>query len=305
MNYNEVAIVICSYKNRTDILFKYLNNIKDFNIYIAVRDYDYIESGYNKYEFNDNIKFIFLENATNICNTRYEATQRIMSLGYKGMIMIDDDINGKYIYYTTDSEKRKTSASYAPKKKSLEDTCKYIIDMANKYDAGSAGLNFAYNISFVDPGKIRINKHVLFGAFIFLNLTYLKEYNITHDISGKELHEDLDVVLQLLLNGITCITLFDHGFMTKISYESVVGNNDKRQEMQVNTYLKYRDYITFYLSRGKKELRIKPNWKYVFDGYKKYGKQYIIDDEFHNSIYECAKKYDYAGIKNLLENFKK
>lgn len=300
MNYKEVAIVICSYKNRTDVLFKHLNSIKDFDIYIAVRDYDYIESGYDKYEFNDNIKFLYLKDVTNIANTRYAATEQVLDLGYKGMIMIDDDIEG-YVLYTTDSEKRTTSDAYKPKKKSIEDTCKYMVDKANEYDAGVVGINFSGHVHWQKPNSIRVNKHISWGAFVFINLDLCRKYNIRHE-KNVDLFEDMDVAMQFLLNGITCIMLADHGMVTKISYNSVVGDNNRRYLMGINLYLKYRDYVKFYLHRNQKDLRVKLNYNVIFDGYKNYGKQYIIDDPMHNKLYELAKEHDVDGIVNLLKN---
>ena len=278
----ETAIVICSYKNRTNVLFDYLNNIKDFDVYIVVRTNDYNESGYDKYEFNDNIKFLKSDNLHNVTDTRWFGHQEIMKLGYRGMIMIDDDIRGKYIYYITPETKRTTSNSYKPLKASVEETCKYIISPT-----------FGTNIGFKKPNKIKLNTGLTCCAFTFHNLDYCRQYNITYDINNPKILEDLDVVIQYLFRGLNCITIDYYGVLTNFDTDLslVVNKDDGYTELILNTYLKYRDYVSITVKKTG-ILGIRINWKKIYNAFVNgLSEQYILENEYHNKLYDLCKQY--------------
>ena len=299
----ETAIVICSYKNRTDILFKYLNEYEDFDIYIVVRDYDYIESGYDKYEFNDNIKFIKLPNLHTITDTRYYAQQEMIKLGYRAMIMIDDDIKGKFVYRISQDKKRTTSDTYGADKKSLPYMFNEMIEKANEYDAAFVGVMFGNTIGFSKPDRIKVNRGLTCCACTFHNLDYCKKYDIYYDIDNQHILEDLDVVIQYMMHGLNCITLQYYGIFTNFNTDlsTVVDNVTGYDKLIINTYLKYRDYVTLWVKKSG-ILGIKTNWKIVYNAIENnLGKQFIIDDEYHNKMFLYCNNYD---INNLVELIK-
>lgn len=304
ITYKETAIVICSYKNRTDILFKYINYIKDFDIYIVVRTNDYVESGYDKYVFNDNIHFLKSDNLHNVTDTRWFGHQEVMKLGYRGMIMIDDDIKGKYVYYIDKDHKRSTSNTYKSLQRSIEDLCKELVDKSNEYDAAFASPMFGNNIGFNKPEEIKLNKSLTCCAFTFHNLDICRQYNITYDINNNYILEDLDLVIQYMFRGLNCITLRYYGILVDLNTDKslAVNGTNGYDKLIMNTYVKYRDYLSLYIKKSG-ILGLRNNWKLIYNSfYNKLDEQYIIDDLYHNTLYKYCKSNNAEMVKYTIRN---
>ena len=56
---------------------------------------------------------------------------------------------------------------------------------------------------------MNVNKALTYGQFFYLDIHKMNEFNINFDTSGT-IHEDMDVVLQLIQNGVNCITVGDY-----------------------------------------------------------------------------------------------
>lgn len=298
LKYSDVAIVVCTYKNRYDCLLKHANTWAEyFPVYIVCREDDFQKSGYDKYDWNEKINVMLLNDVHNIMETREVAKNNIIKHGYRGMIMIDDDIDGEIAKKILPETKRTTSDSYSAITFPFVDLLKDLVDYANEYDASFNSTIMPMNIGFGTPNKVGVNSSLNYGCLVFINLEDLQKHNISYEVE-HELHEDFDIVFQLLQAGCTCITLLDRSFAMK-GYDpntSVVG---EESWLKIGTYLKWKNYYTIdaiyrkknggtYLITGRKNL------KKIFNN--KEG--YFIDTEYNKKLYELCKE-EFYGNRDL------
>ena len=298
LKYEDVAIVVCTYKNRYDCLLKHANTWAEyFPVYIVCREDDYKVSGYDKYDWNDKVNVMFLNNVHNIMETREAAKNRIVELGYRGMIMIDDDIDGETARKITPESKRTTSNSYKPLPYLFIDLLKDLVDYANEYDASFNSTIMPMNIGFGEPGKVGVNGNLNYGCLVFINLEDLQKHNISYEVK-HELHEDFDIVFQLLRAGCTCITLLDRCFYMK-GYDpktSVVG---EESWLKIGTYIKWKNYYTIDAIYRKKNggcwvITGRKNLKKLFNS----KGELFIDTEYNKKLYELCKE-EFYGNRDL------
>lgn len=297
IKYSETAVVICTYKNRYDCLLKHVNSwTNDFPVFIVCRRDDFTKSGYDAYQWNDKVNVILLDNVHNIMETREAAKNEIIKLGYRAMIMIDDDINGDIAKKILPETKRTTSDSYSSVSFPFLDLLKDLVDYANEYDASFNSTIMPMNIGFGTPGKVGVNASLNYGCLVFINLEDLQKHNISYE-TEIELHEDFDIVFQLLRAGCNCITLLDRCFSMK-GYDpntSVVGDESF---LKVGTYLKWKNYYPIdAVYRKRNDCHVitgRKNLKKLFNN----KEEYFEDTEYNKQLYDICKEQFY-GERNI------
>ena len=177
-----------------------------------------------------------------------------------------------------------------------------MLKVAQEHNAVFVSPSFPFSLGFSKPGAIAINKSLNFGQFNMVDVEKLKMYNINYDVR-ENVHDDIDLVLQLLQAGLNCVTLKDTAFevisSSSLLENSTICNGNKQDLMRINLYLKYRDGIS--LRMGKHgELRMTCK----LDKYWNTKEIPIKDDKYHQELFELCKKYDIEGIKNLIINKK-
>lgn len=298
---SKTAIYIPSYKNRFDEVFNYLSEIKNYDIYIILsEDDDNINNYYTKFNFGDNVHLV-----PTSYNTIGEKRQYIMddayNRNYDYVIQLDDDIRD-YGYRITEETKRKTSNSYAREKISLLTLIETLIDYINNNECSYVSPMFPFSLGFSSPGRRNINKNINFGQCTLFKVKDFKESGIKYDIR-KFVHEDIDVVIQLLQHGKKCVTLGDYAFEVVPNSSdlssSVVAKNSALDLCRIRLYLKYRDGISLRIGkRGELRLTCKLNnyWN-NFD-------IPIKNDEYHKKMYELCLEENIEEIKNLINSKK-
>lgn len=298
---NDTAVFIPSYQNRYDEIFNYVNNIDKYNVYIILsKDDSNLKNYYDKFSFNSNIHLIETD-----CKTIGEKRQFIMDYayenGYRYVIQLDDDIR-KYGYRITEETKRKTSDSYRREKISLVDLLDVLVDYIKDNNCSYVSPMFPFSLGFSKPGKRNINKNLNFGQCNIINSDDFHNLGLKYD-TRKNVHEDIDIVIQLLQNGKTCVTLGDYGFevvpnSSNLS-SSVVAGTSALDLCRIRLYLKYRDGIS--LRIGKRgELRLTCR----LDNYWNTKEIPIKEDKYHKEIYELCQEGDIEKIKEYIRNNK-
>ena len=293
IQYNEVAIVICTFKNRSDILLSHLDEFYPFQVYVVCKEWDYTESGYDKYDWNDNVHILFEQNVHNIMESREWARKEIRKLGYRGMIILDDDLRGDKAEQIIPETKRKNSNTYGYITRSLVDLFRELINRTNEHDASFGSPLFYTNIGFYHPGKTFINTTINYGQFCFINIEDMEKLNICYD-TRDTIHEDADLVFQFLRNGCNCITLGDWAYIMSLdkssSKNSTVGDENYENFLKIGLYLKWKDYVTLTASyRGKtnkNKIGIRTNTKRLFNN----KEEFILNNEYTYGLYNLCEE---------------
>ena len=301
MTSKTTAIFIPSYKNRYDELFNYLGNITEYDIYIILSEDDELKQNY--YE-----KFNFKENVTIIetpCKTIGEKRQFIVEYArqhrYLYAVQLDDDVRG-YGAKITPESKRETSNSYRKIRIDLIDIIHVLEKYMTENRCSYVSPMFPFSIGFSKPGSLHVNNGLNFGQCNIVNVVDIAEEELKYD-TRPNVHEDIDMVIQMLQHGLTCVTLGDYCFevvpnSSNLS-SSVVAGTSALDICRMNLYMKYRDGIT--LRIGKRgELRMTCN----LSKYWKTNEIPIKDDEYHLQVLECCKKHDAEGLKELIRAHK-
>lgn len=296
---NKVAIYIPTYNNRYSEMLNYANTlIKSYDVFIVFSNNDEKLESYNTYKWNEKIQKVYCD-AKTIGEKRQFVLNYLYNKGYKYVIQIEDDIK-TFASEINDSSKRTTSDSYAKVKISIEEMIDKMLKAAQEHNAAFVSPAFPFSLGFSKPGAIAINKSLNFGQFNMVDAEILKKNNIKYDVR-ENVHDDIDLVLQLLQNGLNCITLKDTAFevigSSSLLENSTICNGNKQDLMRINLYLKYRDGIS--LRMGKHgELRMTCK----LDKYFNTKEIPIKDDKYHKELFELCKKYDIEGIKELIRN---
>lgn len=298
---NKVAIYIPTYNNRYSDMLNYANIlIKSYDVFIIFSNNDEELKSYNTYEWDEKIQKVYCD-AKTIGEKRQFTLDYLYKRGYKYVIQIEDDIR-TFASEINDSSKRTTSDSYAKVKISIEKMLDKMLKTAQEHNAAFVSPSFPFSLGFSKPGAIAINKSLNFGQFNMVDVEMLKKYNIHYDIR-ENVHDDIDLVLQLLQNGLTCVTLKDTAFevigSSSLLENSTICNGNKQDLMRINLYLKYRDGISLRIGKHG-ELRMTCK----LDKYFNTKEIPVKDDKYHRELFELCKKYDIEGIKNLINNKK-
>lgn len=296
---DKVAIYIPTYNNRYSEMLNYTNTlIKSYDVFIIFSNNDEKLESYNKYEWNEKIQKVYC-NARTIGEKRQFALDYLYERGYKYVVQIEDDIR-TFASEINDSTKRTTSDSYAKAKISIEEMLKKMLNAAEEYNAAFVSPSFPFSLGFSKPGAIAINKSLNFGQFNMVDVELLKKYNIKYDVR-ENVHDDIDLVLQLLQNGLNCVTLKDTAFevigSSSLLENSTICNGNKQNLMRINLYLKYRDGISLRIGKHG-ELRMTCK----LDKYFNTKEIPIKNDKYHKELYELCQKYDIEGVINLIKN---
>lgn len=302
----KIAICIPSYKNRYSNLLSNLTNIdKKYDIYVFLQGDDFEQSGYNVYDWSQpNIQCI-----NTPCKSIFEKRQFMLEFvrehNYDGYFQIDDDIMFTGCGKISESTKRTTSDSYRAEKCDFNELLDKLVNTAEEYDAGFSSPLFPYIIGFSKPNKVNVNKALNYGQFFYLDIHKMNEFNINFDISG-EMHEDMDVVLQLVQNGVNCITLGDYclGLNSTAIYASsttsLVGNRYEEGVLKIGLYIKYRDGITLRVN-NKNGTLITVTKPEKYFGTKEIP---IKNDKYHQGLYEVCKTKDIAKVIDYIQSNK-
>lgn len=296
---DKVAIYIPTYNNRYSEMLNYTNTlIKSYDVFIIFSNNDEKLESYNNYEWNEKIQKVYCD-AKTIGEKRQFALDYLYEKGYKYVAQIEDDIR-TFASEINDSTKRTTSDSYAKAKISIEEMLKKMLNVAKEYNAAFVSPSFPFSLGFSKPGAIAINKSLNFGQFNMVDVELLKKYNIKYDVR-ENVHDDIDLVLQLLQNGLNCVTLKDTAFevigSSSLLENSTICNGNKQNLMRINLYLKYRDGISLRIGKHG-ELRMTCK----LDKYFNTKEIPIKNDKYHKELYELCQKYDIEGVINLIKN---
>ena len=296
---DKVAIYIPTYNNRYSEMLNYTNTlIKSYDVFIIFSNNDEKLESYNNYEWNEKIQKVYC-NAKTIGEKRQFALDYLYERGYKYVVQIEDDIR-TFASEINDNTKRTTSDSYAKAKISIEEMLKKMLNAAEEYNAAFVSPSFPFSLGFSKPGAIAINKSLNFGQFNMVDVELLKKYNIKYDVR-ENVHDDIDLVLQLLQNGLNCVTLKDTAFevigSSSLLENSTICNGNKQNLMRINLYLKYRDGISLRIGKHG-ELRMTCK----LDKYFNTKEIPIKNDKYHKELYELCQKYDIEGVINLIKN---
>lgn len=296
---DKVAIYIPTYNNRYSEMLNYTNTlIKSYDVFIIFSNNDEKLESYNSYEWDEKIQKVYC-NARTIGEKRQFVLDYLYKRGYKYVVQIEDDIR-TFASEINDSTKRITSDSYAKTKISIEEMLKKMLNAAEEYNAAFVSPSFPFSLGFSKPGAIAINKSLNFGQFNMVDVEVLKKYNIKYDIR-ENVHDDIDLVLQLLQNGLNCVTLKDTAFevigSSSLLENSTICNGNKQNLMRINLYLKYRDGISLRIGKHG-ELRMTCK----LDKYFNTKEIPIKNDKYHKELYELCQKYDIEGVINLIKN---
>lgn len=157
-------------------------------------------------------------------------------------------------------------------------------------------------LGFSQPHLISVNRHINCGQFTMIDVQQLKQYDIKYD-TRQNVHDDIDLVFQMLQNGLTCITL------KYMSFEPIGSSTLQKNSVatpgtldlaRINLYLKYRDGISLYIG-AHNELRMTTKMEKYFNT-----KEIPIkDDDYHRKMYELCCAYNAEGIKELIRSKKK
>jgi len=296
---DNVAICIPTYNNRYSEVLNYINKLTTLgDVYVIFSNNDDKLNEYDSYDWNDKINKVYCD-ANTIGEKREFLVDYMYDKGYQYIIQMDDDVR-TFASEINEFTKRTTSDSYAKKKITLETLITRLIDKMIQYDAAFISPSFPFSLGFSKPGAIAINKSLNFGQFTVIDVLKLKANNIKYD-TRDNIHEDIDLVIQMLQHGMTCITLKDTAFevtgSSSLFENSTVCQANSLDIARVNLYLKYRDGISLRIGkRGELRLTCK------LDKYWNTFEIPVKNDLYHNKMYELCQKYDIEGIKELIRN---
>lgn len=301
-----IAICIPSYKNRYSNLLSNLVNIdKKYDIYVFLSENDFETSGYDKYDWTpSNIEYVVTP-----CKSIFEKRQYMLDFvrehNYDGYFQLDDDIMFTRCGKISEKTKRTTSNSYRAEICDFNELLDVLVKKAEEYDAGFSSPVFPYIIGFSKPNTVNVNKALTYGQFFYLDIHKMNEFNINFDTSGT-IHEDMDVVLQLIQNGVNCITVGDYCLAlnsTAIYASSKASTTLNRYDagiLKVGLYLKYRDGITLRVN-NKNGTLIAMTKPAKYFGTKEIP---IKNDKYHQGLYEICKTRDLAKVIEYIQSNK-
>ena len=307
----KIAIYVPSYQFRYTYIIKELNKLFKLNdkdrqvdMFIVLSKNDLNKSSYYnlkvKNELDSNIHILEFD-VKSIAEKRQCMHEYLYKHGYDYAIHMDDDVN-KFAKITPES-KRSTSDSYAQIKIDVVEFLNHLIDETLKNNASFASTILTFNLGLSCPGKIKINRGLNCGQLTMINIKDIIENNIKF-CYDEFIHEDIELVINILQKGLKCITLADYGFNTvpksQHGLNSTISEVDNGYKFKCNLYIKYRDNIRLFINKKYGDLRASIKFS------KFYCTEHIniIDDEYHNKLYELCKKYDNESILKLIQKSK-
>ena len=219
----KLAYCVYVYKHRSDCLLGNLKKIKGFDVFIVTQGNDPKLDEYQQY-IGGNVNIMHFEDATSIFMKRDMLLQKLVELGYDGVIMTDDDIcfNGKKI---TPETKRTTSDSYRAIPCDYQELLDVLVKTAEEKDAGYVTFVFPPYIGFQKPGKINVNRGINTAPFHYIDLDKVRDNNLHFDTSGS-VHEDIMFVVDMLRKHINVAIICDYTYTYHGTQKtSTIGNN--------------------------------------------------------------------------------
>ena len=260
--YEPYPMCIRTYKNRVSSL---LGNLKEFGkreIHIFLYDFDYEESGYDKYGW-ENMKNIhihkinlekdfFPKGWTRSTQSKLAYIQDTMTeLGIEKFQMFDDDLkmsvkmcNGKYITKSGSEAQKKIEISL-PDALQIEE---YLLN--NMENWGIAGFGGDMTTTFYNEDCV-YKKNSLPTRIITVNNKILNE-NKLHFTPEKKYHEDMDMCIKVIQKGLISPLFLILGIDTSVpsNVPNAAGTNTSENNYQMVMYEKYRDYIRLNIAKN-------------------------------------------------------
>lgn len=289
----KIAICIPTYKNRYPEFFDMVNDLaNDYDIYLFYSPGNYEESGYDKYAWHNNVRHIHTE-AKNISEKRKYLLQYMKDSNYDYCYSFDDDISPNFKTITPESKRPAPGKGYRAVDIHYKDVLKTM--ETYKEDYVIVTISHPTYLGLSSPTYIVINGTVQCEVMLF-NLKMIREHDVFYEESEfKPFLEDTTVILNALKKGLNNASIryigtnhfTDKGTSLSYGFDTAI----------VNMYLTYRDLITPRISTNGC-MAISIAWRKFFNR----TEPYIIDDEYHNGLYEICKTHDIEAIKEYIIN---
>lgn len=294
MKTNKNAICITVYKNRCTTMLDMISSVENnFDVYIVAQKNDPELNEYYKYNAE-----VLTPDVTSIFHKREYVRNEMISRGYEGFFMIDDDVVG--FKKITPESKRITSDTYKRVDAEINEVLNDILSVSEKYDCDFVSIMHTYYIGFQRPGNININKSINAGQFVYLRTNALKEYDLHYDESGN-INEDVDMVIRLMQHGRNCATIGHYGYaVSNYRYSS-------SHMKHTNLYSDIEDIERMNMNNCvKHHIGIKLTNKGILTNVIRYNKYFntfdlpIIDE----NVLNFCKNQNILGLKTYLKTIK-
>lgn len=294
MNKNKNAICITVYKNRCTTMLDMISNVKDkFDVYIVAQKNDPELNEYYKYNVD-----VLIPDVTSIFQKREYVRNEMISKGYEGFFMIDDDFVG-FKKITTES-KRTTSDTYKRLDAEITEVLDDILSISEIHNCDFVSIMHTYYIGFQKPGNVNINKSINAGQFVYLRTNALKECNLNYDESGN-INEDVDMVIRLMQHGRNCATIGYYGYtVSNYRYHS-------SHMKHTNLYSGIEDIERMNMNNCvKHHIGIRLTNKGILTNIIRYNKYFNTFElpQIDENILNFCKNNDILGLKNYLNDIK-
>lgn len=311
-NLTPYPMCIRTYKNRVNSL---LGNLKEFGnreIHIFLYDFDYKESGYDKYGWenmkNVHIHKINLEKEffpkgwTRSTQSKLAYIQDTMTdLGIKKFQMFDDDLkmkvnmcNGKKKFYEKYNKWSQNKIEISlPQALQIEE---YLLE--NTQNWGIAGFGGDLSSCWYDEKEI-FKRNSLPTRIITVNNELLNQNNL-HFTPDKKYHEDMDMCIKVIQKGMISPLFEFFAIDTAVpsNVPNAAGTNASENNYQMVMYEKYRDYIRLNIAKNG-NLNGNIVYKYV----EKFPNGFSKPE--NNELYEACKNMDIEKVYEILSSRKK
>lgn len=318
-------LVIGTYKNREKNILKYITR-NDTPIYVVMYAEDFLDSKYNEtYEFMKNLpepnliksKINVYENEDDFYSEDIVKNIHIIRLKVKwrGILpkrnwiqknldldkywLIDDDIKDEA--FLRNNKPLDCGVSRYVKIK-IEEALKEVQAVTKSLkdeEWGCAGLGNQLTCSWFNF-NILYRTESFNCACVLVNNKTLKANNIWYTLEPVD--DDIKLcadILEAELKSIQCSwlaweTYYDTGTAANKNSSTM---QIKYNEFALNNYVCMRDYLTLWIKKDKIKTKLVPK--------RIYAKQKIINDAYHNKLYELCKSGDCNAVYKFLSENKK
>lgn len=290
-------VFIPSYKNRKGTIINRLDEIPS-EVHLFIYDDD--RENYPE-TFSDNVivheisKKDFEEmnlEWRGICPKREYMLEFAKRNNIPKIIMLDDDISFD-VWYA--DKARTTSVSNTKAKCSIWDGFRLLLRLAEKENWGVLGFTMCeLRCSHYNLKKI-LNENAYPCGAVVLNVEKLSDIHYSQTF-GKFMMEDLSIDIECLKRNLKILVSDFMYFKTLISTggkNSIASNKNVAYKSMLNSYIEYRDFMFLKISK-KGELRVAINHKNIYNNIS------IINDEFHEKLYQACIKSDVEEVFELL-----
>lgn len=310
--YDPYPMCIRTYKNRVSSLLGNLKEFSDREIHIFLYDFDYEESGYDKYGW-ENMKNIhihkinlekdfFPKGWTRSTQSKLAYIQDEMTrLGVPKFQMFDDDLKMKVKMCDGKNKFSEKSNAWTQKKIeiSLPDALRieeFLLE--NTENWGIAGFGGDLTTTWYDEKNI-FKRNALPTRIITVNNELLNK-NKLHFTPEKKYHEDMDMCIRVIQKGFTCplINILAIDTAVPSNVPNAAGTNASENNYQMVMYAKWRDYIRLNIAKNGNL-----NGNVAYKIIEKFPKEFIRPE--NEELYQACKDMNVDKVYEILENRKK